>query len=590
MQSLKKLAVFLHPYRNLVIIAPLLMTLEVAMDLMQPRLLETIIDQGIARMDMRVVIQTGLLMVLLALIGAVGGVGNNFLSVRVSQGFSADLRSALFRKVQSFSFGNLDTLDTGQLVTRLTNDVNQIGQVVLFMLRILVRAPLIIVGSLVLAVITSPRLALLLLVLAPFLLWVLILVMGRAYPLFRAVQQRLDRLNTIIQEHLAGVRVVKAFVRADYEEKRFGAANEDLMDQTIRALQLMAVVMPLMMLAMNLGVVGAVWFGGLQVMHGTLQTGQLIAFVNYLLRALNSLMMVAMLLVQISRAQASADRVVEVLETRPEIQDAPAAQMPAAPRGLVAFEHVSFSYNGEEHAVLHDISFTAEPGKTVAILGATGSGKSTLVHLIPRFYEVKSGRITLDGVDIRDLPQTELRRHIGVALQEVVLFSGSIRDNIRYGRPDAPDEEVVAAAQAAQADEFIRSFPAGYDTQLGQRGVNLSGGQKQRIAIARALLLKPTVLILDDSTSAVDAETESKVQAALQQIMRGRTSFVIAQRISTVLAADKILVLDGGQLVAQGSHASLMASSPIYREIYSSQLGNGPSGPAPAFSVSPVQA
>ena len=573
MQSLRRLLVFLRPYRVLALIAPFLMLVEVVMDLLQPRLLETIIDVGVANRDLDVVLRTGLQMVGIALIGVVGGVGNTVFSVMVSMSFSADLRSALFRKVQSLSFGNLDALETGQLVTRLTNDVTQIGLVVLIMLRIMVRAPLMVIGSLVLAVITSPQLALLLVVLMPFLIIVLTLVTRRAYPLFGAVQQRLDGVNTVMQEYLSGVRVVKAFVRAGHEEARFNNANDMLRNQTIQALQLMAVVLPLMFLAMNLGLVGAIWFGGVQVTQGSLQAGQLIAFINYLMRALSSLMMVAMLLAQLSRAQASADRIVEVLDSTPEVQDRSGADLAPASRGQVAFENVSFSYNGEEHAVLHNISFTAEPGKTIAILGATGSGKSTLVHLIPRFYDVKSGRITLDGQDVREMSQSALRRSIGMALQEVVLFSGTIRDNIRYGKPDASDEEVIAAAKAAQAHDFILSFPDGYDTMVGQRGVNLSGGQKQRISIARALLVKPVVLILDDSTSAVDAETESKIQAALAEIMRDRTSFVIAQRISTVLTADHILVLDEGRLAAQGTHAELLESSPIYQEIFASQLG-----------------
>jgi ATP-binding cassette, subfamily B, multidrug efflux pump len=583
MQSLKRLTIFLRPYTKWAVIAPLLMLVEVIMDLMQPRLLQTIIDSGIANSDMNLVIQTGLLMVGLALIGAAGGVGNTVASVYVSQGFSADLRSKLFAKVQGFSFANLDTLDTGQLITRLTNDVTQIGMVVLIMLRIMVRAPLMLFGSLILAVITSPQLALILFILLPFLVVALVFVSRRAYPLFGGVQQRLDRVNTILQEYLAGVRVVKAFVNSGYEEGRFNQGNDALRDQTISAFQFMAIIMPIMMVVMNLGLVGAIWFGGWQVTVGNLQTGQLVAFINYLLRALGSVMMVAMLLVQLSRAQASADRIQEVLDSTPQIEDKPGALETVQPSGLVEFEGVSFRYENsdndsqadETEEVLHEISFTAEPGKTVAVLGATGSGKSTLVHLIPRFYDVKAGRITLDGIDIRDMAQSALRSNIGIALQDAILFTGTVRDNIRYGRPDALEEEVVAAAKAAQAHDFINSFPEGYDTLIGQRGVNLSGGQKQRIAIARALLLKPAVLILDDSTSAVDAETEGKIQTALEEIMRGRTSFVIAQRISTVLNADKILVLDKGRLAAEGSHTELIKTSRIYQEIFASQLGSG---------------
>jgi ATP-binding cassette subfamily B multidrug efflux pump len=576
MSSLRKLAVFLRPYWKLVIVGPLLMVVEVAMDLMQPRLLQRIVDVGIAQLDMRVVVSTGLLMVGLAIIGAVGGSGNTIISVRVSQGLGADLRSALFRKVQSLSFGNLDRLGTGQLVTRLTNDVTQVQEVVLIVLRILVRAPLMLIGSLIMAVITSPRLALLLLVLGPLVLGMIIWLISRAHPMFSEVQRRLDDLNTVMQENLAGVRVVKAFVRADHEIERFGQTNASLMDRTIAAVRLMAVAMPFMMLATNLGIVGVIWFGGLQVNQGTMQIGQIIAFVNYLLQSLMSLMMVSMLVMRVSRAEASADRILEVLDSQPEINNKPDALNSFSPHGRVAFENVTFQYNGHTSTpVLHDVSFVAEPGQTVAILGATGSGKSSLVHLIPRFYDVTEGRVTIDGMDVRDINKEALRGNIGIALQESVLFSGTIRDNIRYGRPDATHEEVITAARAAQAHEFISQFPDGYDTQLGQRGVNLSGGQKQRIAIARSLLIRPAVLILDDSTSAVDVETEARIQAALDELMTGHTSLVIAQRISTVLEADKIIVLNNGTIAAQGTHAELLKTSPIYREIYESQLGNG---------------
>jgi len=439
-------------------------------------------------------------------------------------------------------------------------------------------------GSLLMAILTSPRLALLFLVLTPLVLVALIWVISKAAPMFSLVQGKLDNLNTVMQENLAGVRVVKAFVRARHEIQRFRATNDGLMEQTIRAARIVAVAMPFMMLAVNLGIVGAIWFGGLQVTYGTMQMGQIIAFVNYLTRTLMSLMMVSMLVMMTARAQASAERIQEVLDSAPKIESKPDAITTFAPSGKVTFENVTFSYDGDDHApVLKDINFVAEPGQTVAILGATGSGKSSLIHLIPRFYDVTGGRVTIDGVDVRDIEKEVLRRNVGIALQESVLFTGTIRDNIRYGRPEATDEEVIAAAKAAQAHEFISEFPDGYDTVLGQRGVNLSGGQKQRVAIARALLIQPAVLILDDSTSSVDVETETKIQDALEDVMRGRTSpsaplktsFVIAQRISTVLNADKILVLDDGQIAAEGTHSELLTSSPIYREIYESQLGNG---------------
>ena len=576
MKSTQKLAVFLKPYYHWALLAPLLMVLEVAMDLMQPRMIQRIVDVGIAQQDMSVVAGTGGLMIGLALIGAVGGVGCTVFAVLASQGFGTDLRDTLFRKVQSLSFGNLDDLETGKLVTRLTNDVTQVQQVVMILLRIMVRAPLMMIGSLVMAVVTSPQLALLLLVLIPLVLVALIWIINKAYPMFSQVQQKLDDLNTVMQENLAGVRVVKAFVRAKREQGRFGETNDSLTAQTIRAARTVAVTMPIMMLALNMGVVGAIWFGGVQVTYGHMTVGQIISFVNYMMRTLMSLMMVSMLVMRISRAEASAERISEVLDGEPAVKNRSAAVTTFEAQGQVSFENVTFSYDGDgRDSVLRDVTFVAEPGQTVALLGATGSGKSSLINLIPRFYDVTAGRVTIDGADVRDVAKEPLRRNIGVALHESVLFTGTIRDNIRYGRPDASEEEVVVAARMAEAHEFITEFPAGYDTLLGQRGVNLSGGQKQRIAIARALLVQPTVLLLDDSTSSVDVETEARIQTALAGLMRDCTCFVVAQRISTVLGADKILVLDDGRIAAEGTHSELLASSPIYREIYESQLGNG---------------
>jgi ATP-binding cassette subfamily B multidrug efflux pump len=576
MKSVRQLMRFLKPYWHWALFAPLMMMLEVAMDLMQPRMIQRIVDEGIAQGNMQLVIHTGLLMIGLALIGGIGGVGCTAFSVLASQGFGTDLRDALYRKVQSLSFGNLDELETGHLITRLTNDITQVQEAVSMMLRMVVRSPFTLIGSLILAIVTSPRLALLLVVLGPLVLGLLAWVIHRVHPLFGKLQDKLDQLNTVMQENLAGVRVVKAFVRAAHEIGRFHKANEELKDQTIHAIRTVSAVMPAVMLAVNLGMVSAIWFGGVRVTAGNMQVGQLIAFINYLMTSLRSLMFVSMLVMRFARAEASAERVQEVLDAEPEVQDRPGAIVELAPQGRVAFEGVSFSYNHDGgDAVLKGIDFVAEPGQTVAILGATGSGKSSLIYLIPRFYDVDEGRVSIDGVDVRNIDQTHLRQHIGMALQESVLFSGTIRDNIRYGRPDASEAEVIAAAKAAQAHDFILEFPEGYDTVVGQRGVNLSGGQKQRVAIARALLVQPAVLILDDSTSSVDVETEIKIQDALEGLMRDRTSFVIAQRISTVLTADKILVLDDGRIAAEGTHRDLLVSSPIYREIYDSQLGNG---------------
>jgi len=576
MTAIRKLLVFLRPYRRWAVLAPLLMVLEVAMDLMQPRMVQRIVDVGIAQLDISVVLHTGLMMIGLALIGVVGGVGCTVFSVLASQGFGTDLRDTLFAKVQSLSFSNLDELETGQLVTRLTNDITQVQEMVSMALRMMVRAPLLLIGSLIMAILTSPRLALLLVVLGPLVLTALVLIIRKAYPLFGAVQRRLDDVNTVMQENLAGVRVIKAFVRGAYENQRFGVANDALTRQSIRAVRTSAVAMPAVMLGMNLGLVGAIWFGGVQVVRAEMQVGQLVAFINYLMRTLMSVMFVSMLTMRLARAQASAERIQQVLDSEPEVQDRPDALPELDECGEIVFDGVTFSYDHDRHdPALKDITFRAAPGQTVAVLGATGSGKSSLIHLIPRFYDATQGRITINSVDVRDVSQAALRRSIGIALQEPVLFSGTIRDNIRYGRPDATDEEVIAAAKAAQAHDFIVGFPDGYDTVLGQRGVNLSGGQKQRIAIARALLIDPAILILDDSTSSVDAETEARIQEALDEVMKERTSFIVAQRISTVLNADKILVLEDGQIAAEGTHSELMAFSPIYREIYDSQLGDG---------------
>ena len=575
MNSIRKISTFIKPYRVLAILAPLFMVLEVAMDLNQPRLLEKIVDVGVANLDMPLIIQTGLIMIFCALVGLIGGAGNTILTMKVAMSTSADIRNALFRKVLSFSFANLDEIGSGELITRLTNDVTQVQEVIMLSLRVLVRAPLMVIGSVIMAILTSPGLSWLVLVLVPVLSAVLAWGINRSYPLFVKVQTKLDRLNTVMQENLAGVRVVKAFVRSDFEKKRFASANQELVKTSLDVAQIMVLIMPAISIAINMSMVGVVWFGGLQAIQGSLKVGQIMAFINYLSQLIFSLITVGMLLIRVSRAAASAERIQKVLESEPQIRDLPETVKGGAARGKVVFDHVNFSYDGKENAVLKDINLVIEPGQLVAILGTTGSGKSSLINLIPRFYDVSSGSILIDGQDVRRYKNEDLRRMVGMALQETVLFSGTIRDNIRYGRPNATDQEVIAAAQAAQAEEFISALPERYDTILGQRGVNLSGGQKQRLAIARALLTRPVILILDDSTSSVDVDTEVRIQEALAEIMKNRTSIVIAQRISTVLNADKIIVLDEGEIAAQGTHRELMASSSIYSEIYDLQLGNG---------------
>jgi ATP-binding cassette, subfamily B, multidrug efflux pump len=609
MPSLRRLLRFLRPYRREALFAVLLLVGVAAADLAIPRLVQRIIDVGVATQDLRVIATTSLLMMALSLSSATMAIINTVLAVRVAQSYGADLRDALFRHVQSLSFADLDRLETGKLLIRLTSDITQVQMVVLLSLRLLVRGPLMLVGSIIFMVLTSPRLAAWMLLILPLTASIITLFALKAPTLFRRVQQRLDRLNQVLQENLAGVRVVKAFVRGGHESARFDAANVDLMQQSIHAMRVLSLLIPTMSLVLNLGAVLVVWFGGIYVQDGGMTVGRIVAFVNYLVSTMFPLMMLGMMVSQIFAAEASSERIAEVFDTQPAVQEHPQAKSwdgrvqaqvasPAATRlengplgatgtnlaGRVAFEGVSFYYDGDGgDEVLSDINLVAEPGQQVAILGATGSGKSTLVHLIPRFYDVTAGRVTIDGVDVRDLEFDSLRHQVSVALQEAVLFTGTVRDNIRYGRPAAGDEEVLAAAQAAQAHEFIADLPDGYDTLVGQRGVNLSGGQKQRISIARALLVNPRVLILDDSTSAVDFETENRIQAALELLLRkasrSTTIFVVAQRISTVLSADKIVVLDRGAIAAEGAHEELLASSPIYQEIYASQLGDGTGHP-----------
>ena len=576
MKSLRRMIGFFTPYKTHAILALILLVGVVVADLAIPRLTQRVIDEGVARQDMGVIVTTSLLMLGAALLSALFSIGNTLFSVRVAMGVSADLRSALVRKVQSFSFGNLDRIQTGQLLVRATSDVNMVQLIVLMSLRLLTRAPLWMIGSMVMLFTTSTQLSLLMLALLPVIGCIIGFFLTRARPLFLSIQKKLDWLNQVLQENLAGVRVVKAFVRVDHENARFDRANSDLMVENIGVMQLIAALIPTMLLLVNLAVVGVVWFGGNLAVTGDFKVGQIMASINYMLFSLFPLMMLGGMIGPLSAADASAGRIWEVLDSTPDVQNHPQAQALSGVAGRVVFEDVCFSYNrGCHELVLDDINLVAEPGQTVAILGATGSGKSSLIHLIPRFYDAERGRVTLDGVDVRDIPLEALRVQVGIALQEAVLFSGTVRDNIRYGRPDATEEEVIAAAQAAQAHDFITAFPDGYDTVVGQRGVNLSGGQKQRIAIARALLVRPKVLILDDSTSAVDVATEAQIQAALEELMADRTSFVIAQRISTVLNADKIVVLDRGQIAAAGTHAELMGISPIYREIYETQPGNG---------------
>jgi ATP-binding cassette subfamily B multidrug efflux pump len=584
-KSLVRLYQFLQPYRIQATVALMLLFLMVAADLVIPRLTQRIIDQGIVANNLHVVITTALYMVGASILSMVLALVNNYLSVSAAMGFGANLRSALMRKVQSFSFGNLDNLQTGKLIVRSTSDVNMVQMIVMLSLRILTRAPIWAVGAVVLLVFTSPRLALMMAVFIPLIIGLIWLFARKAHKMFLLMQRQLDRLNTILQENLAGIRVVKAFVRTAHEITRFDEANEGLMNRTMQVSQLMAVFIPFMLLILNLAIVSAVWIGGRMALAGDMSVGHVVAAINYLSFALFPILLLGGMLGPLSAADASASRILEILDARPQVRTAGSKTKLMNPQGRIVFEKVCFGYNGNgAEPVLCDVSFTAEPGETVAILGATGSGKSTLIHLIPRFYDVTSGRITFDGMDVRDLDIHWLRSTIGVVLQEAVLFSGTVRDNIRYGRMAATDEDVMAAGRAAQADAFIAELPKGYDTVIGQRGVTLSGGQRQRIAIARALLVKPRVLILDDSTSALDIETEIRLQDALDRLItvskNATTRFIVAQRISTVLLADKILLLDQGRIAAVGTHQQLLASNAMYRDIYRSQLGEPPKSKA----------
>ncbi len=577
MNHIRKLLPFVKPYWKRAVMALILLTSLVFFDLSIPRLIQRIIDQGILQKNQAVVLQTAAIMLGISVVSTVIAVWNNILSVQVGENVARDLRDALFLKIQSYSFGNLDSQNTGKLMVRLTSDVDAVKRLTQISLRIGTRAPLLMIGSLILMFSTSRSLALTMVPLLVITTVIIVFFIFSMEPLFRTVQQKLDRLNTVLQENVAGVHLVKAFVRADFEGQRFETTNEDFTLRSIRVMQYMSTMSPVLTMCVNIGMVIVIWAGGLQAIHGSLSIGQIVAFTNYLLTTMTPLTMMTMLSNTWASGIASARRVDEVLDAVPEVQDAAdAVALPEPVQGRVVFENVSFHYNGNEtEKVLDGINLVIDPGQTVAILGATGTGKSTLMHLVPRFYDVTSGRILIDGVDVRRITQDSLLANIAIVPQETILFSGTVRDNIRYGNPGAREQAVIAAAKAAQAHEFIMGFTKDYDTHIEERGGNLSGGQKQRIAIARALLTHPKILILDDSTSSVDVDTETKIQDALASLDFNRTSLVVAQRISTVLRADKIVVIDKGRIAAEGTHRQLIKSSPIYQEIYESQLGTG---------------
>jgi len=540
--------------------------------LVVPRMAQTIIDKGITQRSGSLVLWLSLVMVLFAIVTALFQFTQGALGARVAHGSAYDMRNELYAKIQSLSFSYHDRAQTGQLLTRATSDVETVQRFVGQGGIMLLSAVFMMAGSLVLLFVADWRLALIMVVVIPVTFVIFGSFSRRAMPLFKQVQQRLGNLNTVLQENLAGVRVVKAFVREEYETKRYESVNQEFYDLNIQVNKLLSLAFPSIFGISNMATLLVYWIGGNQVISETLTIGQLVAFTNYVMMAFFPVMMIGMLVSFLSSAAASAERVFEILDVRSEVAEKPDA-LPLPPiSGQVAFENVTFRYYESGEPVLKEVSFVAEPGQAIALLGATGSGKSTIINLIPRFYDVSEGRVTLDGYDVRDLKLDSLRAQIGIVLQESTLFEGTIRENIAFGRSDASLEEIIEVAKAAEAHDFITSFPDGYESHVGERGVTLSGGQKQRIAIARALLLNPKILILDDATSSVDLATEYRIQKALQLLMKGRTSFVIAQRIATVLNADQILVLDKGEIVARGVHEELLEGSEIYAQIYSSQL------------------
>ena len=616
MSGLARVIRYVGPYKWMAVLGLVTTILPVLMELVTPRMVQFIIDQGIRAGDMVAVWQGSGVMLLAALGGAATTIGQGIARAQISQGIAFDLRNDMFRHIQRFSFANLDRMQTGQLMTRVSNDVDVARMFLSAGLALLLRTVLMVIGSLAMMLIIDWQLSLVMvamLALSGAVIFWLLRVVG---PLFSIVQQKLGRLNTQVQENLAGVHVVKAFVREQHEIDLFNVQNQEYMEQNIKVGRYLAVVMPVLLVLTNVGATMAIWRGGLDVIGGRLTIGELVAFSNYMLIGMSPLLLLSNILSMISRAEASAKRIVEVLDTEPAIQAPLSPIVAKEPEGEITFENVSFHYsgsrivvapgsslNGGEDAltrgsmsdgssangqgtqrsgngrngavgeeVLDGIHLRAAPGQKVALMGSTGSGKSTLVNLIPRFYDAVNGEIRLDGVDVRDWEPTQLRKHIGVVLQQTTLFAGTVRENISYGRPDASMEEVISAAEAAQAHSFIMRMPSGYESMVEARGANLSGGQKQRIAIARALLTKPAVLILDDSTSAIDLDTELRLQEALKEKLDGTTTFLVAQRISSVVDADMILVLDNGKIAAQGTHEELLASSGIYQEIYYSQF------------------
>lgn len=574
---IRTLLAHLGKYRKYILICALLMTGDVIATMLMPTLMGRIVDVGVSTKDNGYVLRAGALMVAFSVACIFLGVLNSKYSALAAQGFAANLRRALFDKIQSFSFANIDRFSAPSLVTRLTSDVTQIQNTLLMCLRMLLRAPLMLVTATIFAVSINARLSLVLVVAIPLLVAGIMLLIKTAEKLFSVVQSRIDALNGTVQENLIAIRAVKAYVREDYQRLKFKKSNDELTDSAIRAGYLVSMMFPMMIVVMNAAMIAVVWFGGRLVYSGGMGTGQLISFISYIMEILFSVMIFSMVFILFARAEACAKRIVEVLETEVDIVDrrelATTADAPRVSSGGIEFRDVDFRYGSGStgKSVLSGINLRIEPGEFVAIVGGTGSGKTSLVNLIPRLYDAARGQVLVDGVDVRDYKIEDLRAGIGMVLQKNILFSGTIAENLLWGDPSASQEGIARAAKAAQADDFVRSFPEGYATELGQGGVNVSGGQKQRLCIARAMLKKPAILILDDSTSAVDTATEARIREEFSRELEGTTVLMIAQRVSSVRDADRIVVLDDGKITGVGSHEELFAGNTIYREICLSQ-------------------
>lgn len=579
MKQWKRYKSYILPYKSAFILGPLMMVTEVLGEILLPKFMSMIINHGVAQKDGGYILKMGLVMAITSFLMAAGGILGAYFAAKASISFTSDLRRDLFARVQQFSFKNIDTFSTGSLVTRLTNDIQQVQNLIMMGLRMMLRAPGMFLGALVMAFWMNAELAAVILVVIPLLTAAIVWILRTAYPRFTAMQKALDTLNSGIQEVLTNVRVVKSFVREDYEEKRFAGTNRELKEAGLRALKIVIATMPVMMFAMNVTTLAVVWFGGNLIIGGRMEVGDLTAFTTYIVQILMSLMMLSMVFLQSSRAMASIRRIDEVLDEPIDLSDENASQKDRkVEKGRVEFKDVSFSYREGGEPVLSHISLTAEPGETLGILGATGSGKTSLVQLIPRLYDVTEGSVRVDGIDVREYSLKNLRDGVGMVLQKNVLFSGTIEENLRWGDETATEEEVRRAAVYAQADSFVNSFAEGYKTEMGQGGVNVSGGQKQRLCIARALLKKPKILILDDSTSAVDTATEAAIRTAFREDLKDTTKFIIAQRLSSLEYADRILVLEDGRIIGEGTQEKLLASCEAYREIYETQYGKRADG------------